>query len=173
MFKPIAILLIGTAQVSIAADAQVSDLPGVFAATCLDGQARLSARDVTKIGFGDLPLVLRDQLGPPESGTVWRLNATGNSYLYVLNYAPGRDVNPKICGLASDEMSLDSASELLELRLADGTSKANARSTQWVRAEDGYVAVATRAGKFSVAQVNWLSDEERADLMADFQSLPH
>lgn len=171
MFKLITVFMIGASQASAVAGVEVSNLPGVFAATCLDGQARLSARDVTKIAFGDLPSSLREQLGGPASGDVWRLNTAGSSYLYVLNYAPGPGMNPKICGLASDEMSIDSASELLEHRLAGGSYKGGARATEWFRVEDGYVALATKAGRFSVAQVNWLSDQERAAVLVEQKTL--
>lgn len=167
MFKLISsVLLISAAQASLAASVEVSNLPGVFAATCLDGAARLSARDVTKINFGDLPESLRNKLDGPNSGDVWRLNTGGRSYLYVLNYVEGPGVSPKICGLASDEMSLDTAADLLDLRLAGGTTPERARATQWIQAEDGYVAVATRTGSFNVVQVNWLSDKEKAAALA-------
>ena len=170
MFKLVTIFMLGAAPAAAVGAVEVSNLPGVFAATCLDGQAKLSSGDVTKIAFGDLPSSLRDQLGGPASGNVWRLNTSGNSYLYVLNYAPGRGTSPKICGLASDEMSIDSASELVDIRLTGGTSP-KARAMEWVRVEDGYVAVTTKAGKFSVAQVNWLSEQERAKVLAEHESL--
>lgn len=160
MLKLIAtVLLIGTAQASVAASVEVGNLPGVFAATCLDGAARLSKGDVTKIGFADLPSSLQSRLDRPQSGDVWRLNTAGRSYLYVLNYAPGPGVSPKVCGLASDEMSLDSASDLLDIRLTGGRSPERARAMEWPRPQDGYVAIATRAGDFNVAQVSWLSDK--------------
>ena len=54
MLTLLAALLAGGVQVS-AADVQPANLPSVFAATCLDGLARLSSGTVTEIGFNGLP----------------------------------------------------------------------------------------------------------------------
>jgi hypothetical protein len=166
MFKLVTIFMLGAAQASAVAAVEVTNLPSLFAATCLDGQAKLSAGDVTRVPFDALPAALRDQLAGPQSGDVYRLNTSGSSYLYVLNYAPRAGTSPRICGLASDEMSIDAASSLLETRLTGGDSRLNAKAKQWIRPEDGYVAVTTKAGKYSVAQVSWMSDEDKAAMLA-------
>jgi hypothetical protein len=169
MFQLITTLLAGAAQTSAVANLQVANLPEIFVATCLDGQARVAASDVTKIGFDNLPSKLRRQLGRPTTGDVWRLNTSGHAFLYVLTYAPQAGVNPKICGLASDEMNLSAAADLLDLRLAGSVYPTRLRATQWMRPEDGYVATATTAGKYSVAQINWLSDEDRKAAIEDLR----
>ena len=159
MFQLIPAILLGAAQTSVAP--LVGNLPQIFVATCLDGQARMTTSDVTKIGFDDLPSRLRRHLGRPATSDVWRLNTSGNAFLYVLTCVPDPGVNPKICGLASDQMNLRAAADLLDFRLAGSVYAAKLRATQWMRPEDGYVATATTAGKYNVAQINWLSDRDR------------
>jgi hypothetical protein len=162
----------------LAAAAQPSEsranLPDLFAAVCLDGQARLSPGDVAKIKFDELPSGLKQRLGNPASGDVWQVGSGGRTYLYVLNYPDAPGVSPKICGLASDEMSLNSGAEMLDLRLAGGGRLDQAmRSRQWVSPRDGYIASATTASRFNVLQVNWLSTQDRKRLSGEVGQLPH
>src|SRR5205823_5302150 len=77
-----------------------ANLPDLFAAVCLDGQARLSPEYVTKIKFDDLPSGLKQRLANPTSGDVWQVGTSGRTYLYALNYPDAPGVSPKICGLA-------------------------------------------------------------------------
>ena len=173
MLTIIAALLTGAAAATGASDAQVGNLPGVFAATCLDGQARLSAGDVTPIGFDGLPSALQERLGRPASAKVWRLNSSGHSYLYILDYAATPGVSPKICGLASDVMDLTTAADALGARVAGGMERSGLRSAQWLNAKDGYVATATTASQFNVLQISWMSDADRAAALAQVEQLPH
>ena len=174
MLPFLAALLSGAAVAAGATDVQVANLPGVFEATCLDGQAKLGAGDVTASSFDQLPSSLRDSLGHPASGNVWRLNTSGNSYLYVLNYAAAPGVSPKVCGLASDAMDLRTASDVLGARVAGGVERNNSgRSAQWLNARDGYVATATTAAKLKVLQISWMSDADKARAMEQVEQLPH
>ena len=151
-----------------------ANLPDLFAAVCLDGQARLSSGDVTKIKFDDLPSGLKQRLANPTSGDVWQVGTSGRTYLYVLNYPDAPGVSPKICGLASDEMSLNSGTAMLDLRLAGGGRMEQAmRSRQWVNPHDGYIATATTASRFNVLQVNWLSGHDRKRMSGEVGRLPH
>jgi len=157
----IATLLSAAVQVGTG-NAQVSNLPGVFEATCLDGQARLSANDVSQITFDQLPPALQESLGRPASGKVWQLNTAGHAYLYVLDYDVRPGVSPKVCGLASDTMDFRSASDKLEMRVAGSVDRNRVQSAQWLNPKDGYVATATNAAQFKVLQINWLNDADRA-----------
>jgi hypothetical protein len=172
MLTFLAALLAGGAQVSMA-DAQPSSPQGVFEATCLDGSARLSPGMVTEVGFNGLPSDLRNSLGQPASGKVWRLNTSGRSYLYILEYGNAPGVSPKVCGLASDAMDLQMATDMLGTRVAGGTEAGGGRSAQWVNARDGYVATATTAAQFKVLQISWFSDADRATAQAQIDQLPH
>jgi hypothetical protein len=174
MLPFIAALLSGAAVTAGATDAQVGNLPGVFEATCLDGQAKLSAGEVTPSSFDQLPSSLRESLGRPASGNVWRLNTSGNSYLYVLNYPGGPGMSPKVCGLASDAMDLRTASDALGTRVAGGVERSSSgRSAQWLNARDGYIATATTAAELKVLQISWMSDEDKARALEQIEQLPH
>jgi hypothetical protein len=167
MLTLIAAMLAGVS--SGAADTQALGLPGVFEATCLDGQARLAA---TPIAFTQLPPSLQSSLGQPASSKVWQLNSSGHSYLYMLDYSDGPGVSPKICGLASDAMDLSTATNALGARIAGGVERSGQRSAQWLNAQDGYMATATTAGPFKVLQISWLSDAQKAAAMAQVGQLP-
>jgi hypothetical protein len=173
MMTLIAALLGTAAGASAAADPQVGNLPGVFEAACLDGQAKLSAGEVTPTSFEQLPAGLRESLHRPNSGNVWRLNSGGNSYLYVLNYTASPGVSPKVCGLASDSMDFKTASDALAARVAGGMERGDARSAQWLNARDGYVATATSAAGFNVLQISWMTDEDKAAAQTQVAQLPH
>jgi len=173
MLSFLAAILAGSVQAPAASTAQLSDLPGVFAATCLDGQARLRANEVTPISFYQLPSGLREKLGRPASSKVWQLNAAGHSYLYLLDYQAGPGISPKICGLASDAMDLKTAGDALEMRVTGSVSRDRLRSAQWLNAKDGYVATATTASTFNVLQVSWMNDTDREAALVQTESLPH
>lgn len=156
---------------SAVAESQPSNLPGLFEAACLDGQAKLTAGEVTQISFDQLPAGLQKQLGRPASAKVWQLNSSGHSYLYLLSYNDARGVSPKICGLASDSMDLRTAGDSLEMRMTGGVSPSRTRSTQWLNARDGYVATATTADAFRVLQISWMSTADREATQAQAQAL--
>lgn len=165
-------LLLNSGPALPATDLDANDLPGLFAAACLDGEARLSPGSAASVGVDALPRELLAKLGKPASGQVWRLNGAGDTFLYILNYAPGRDANPRICGLASDEMDSRAAAQVVEKRVTgheyDGTPYT---SLAWTSPQGGYSAVATKAGKFNVVQVNWFSDAQRAAAMKAYGRL--
>jgi hypothetical protein len=167
----LAAILAGSAQASTASE--VSDLSGLFQATCLDGQARLRANEVTPISFDQLPSGLRETLGRPASGKVWALNASGHSYLYLLDYQAGPGVSPKVCGLASDAMELRPAADALEMRVTGNVSGDRVHSAQWLNPEHGYVATVTTASAFNVLQISWMSDADRAAALVQVQALAH
>lgn len=171
MLSFLAAILAASAQAP--ATSEITDLSGLFQATCLDGQARLRAGEVTAIRFDQLPSELRDKLGRPASGKVWQLNDSGRSYLYLLDYEPGPGVSPKICGLASDAMNLKSAGDALERRVTGGVSRDRIVSAQWLNAKDGYVATATRAASFNVLQISWMSDSDQDATKVQVEALPH
>ena len=165
-------VLAGAAQGSAAAEVHATNLPRVFEAACLDGQAKLSAGEVTPISFDQLPSALRDKLGQPASGNVWQLNASGRSYLYMLDYDASSGANPKICGVASDAMDLNAGTVALAARVAGGIERSGQRSAQWLNAKDGYVATATTASQFKVLQISWLSESQKAAALAHVGQLP-
>lgn len=169
MLTFLAAILAGSAQASV--PTEVYDLSGLFQATCLDGQARLRANEVTAISFEQLPSGLRESLGQPTSGKVWRLNGSGRSYLYLLDYPAAPGNSSKICGLASDAMDLKTAGDALEMRVTGSVSRDRMRSTQWLNPADGYVATATTAAAFGVLQISWMNDADRAAALVQTQSL--
>jgi hypothetical protein len=131
-------------------------LPNLFVSACFDGSVRMSGGDATPITFGDLPDGLRSRLGSPSASKVWRIRGGNPSYLYLLDYSG--TANPKICGVASENLALRSATAVVETRLygrpaSAGTSK----STEWLKLDQGYKALATRAGGYTILQVNWLA----------------
>jgi hypothetical protein len=172
MSTVIAALLFGVVQTG-ATNVDVTNLSGLFEATCLDGQAKLSAGEIVPVTFDQLPSALRDSLGRPASGKIWQLNTSGRAYLYVLDYAGGPGVSPKVCGLAADTMDLGPAANALEMRVTGAVDRNKARSTQWVNARDGYVATATRAASYSVLQIGWMSDADHEAALVQTQQLPH
>jgi len=171
MLPFLAAVVAGTAQLSGAAE--VSNLPGLFESACLDGQAKLSAGEVTPISFDQLPSELREKLGQPASGKVWQLSTSGRSYLYLLDYQAGPGISPKVCGLASDAMDLRTAADALETRVAGTVTRNKPRSAQWVNAADGYVATATTASTLNVLQISWLSEADKAAAREQIGQLPH
>ena len=172
MFLTIAALL-SVAAPTGTTNVDVNDLSGVFEATCLDGQAHLSAGEVSPISFDQLPSGLRESLGRPATARVWRLNAAGRAYLYVLDYADAPGSSPKICGLASDTMNLTSATDRLQLRVTGQVNERNARTAQWLNAKDGYVATATTAASFNVLQISWLSQAGREASLVQVNQIQH
>ena len=167
MVDAVAFLLL-TSVASLPGDADVSRLPQLFIAACLDGQARLSPGSAEPISFGALPDDIRQRLGEPASGQVWRLNGSGQAFLYVLDYAGGRNANRRICGIGSDELNYRDAADAVEMRVTGAVYPKSRGSIQWMDPKGGFRAFVTRAGKFNVLQVNWLSDAERAAAIASY-----
>ena len=143
--------------------ARGGSLPDTFVAACLDGRAALSSGTVRAVGVNGLPSELRTRLGDPASGQAWRLDSVSHSYLYVLNYEDPRSENARVCGLASDAMSRKQAADAVEERMMGYVGSERLEGMQWLMPKDGYVAVVTKAGRFSVAQINWLTDRGKAE----------
>ncbi len=173
MLPFLAAILAGAATSAGVADAQDSSLSGLFQATCLDGQAKLRANEVSAINFDQLPAGLRDSLGRPASGKVWRLSSGDHSYLYMLDYADGTGGTSKVCGLASDSIDLRTAGDMLEQRVTGSVARNRTHSAQWVNAAEGYVATATSAASLNVLQISWMSESAKAIAQRQVETLPH
>jgi hypothetical protein len=171
MLPLLAAILAGTAQASGASAPQPAGLTGIFQATCLDGQAKFRAGELSPITFDQLPTGLRESLGRPASGKVWQLNSGGRSYLYMLDYNDGSG-SSKVCGLASDSIDLRTAGDMLESRVTGRVDRSRTRSAQWLNAKDGYVATATKAATLNVLQISWMSDADRAAAQKQVEQLP-
>jgi hypothetical protein len=162
MVGTIAALLMSAGVSLPAANLAAAELPKVFEAACLDGEAKLAPGSAAQISFDALPGALQQSLGRPASGQVWRLNGPGRAFLYLLTYEPSPNNNPRICGLASDHMDYPPAAVALLLRATGAVPPRATRTIEWLSLEGGYNALATTTGDFKVLQVNWLSDEQRA-----------
>lgn len=171
MLPFLAAVLAGTAQASGAAGPSAANLPAVFQATCLDGQAKFRAGELSAISFEQLPSGLRESLGRPASGKVWQLNSAGRSYLYMLDYSDASGAS-KVCGLASDSIDLRSAGDMLESRVTGSVDRSRPRSAQWLNAKDGYVATATTASTLNVLQISWMSEAAKAIAQRQVEQLP-
>ena len=156
-----ALLLGGTGMGS--ANVALADLPQIFEAACLNGEAKLSPGAAAAVGFDGLPRELRKSLGTPASAQVWRLNGPGRAFLYVLEFAPAANASPRICGLASDRMDYRSAADAVEMRVTGEIQPKTTPAVEWLNLEGGYNALAARTGDFKVLQINWLSDAQRAE----------
>ena len=156
------ISLVAAALVNAAAQAPASadQLPSLFVSACIDGSVRIRPGDATPIQFGELPTALRSRLGNPSSSKVWKLRSAGRSYLYLLDFQ-GQAAASKICGVAGEDLALTASTSAIDARLSGRLPIASSsQSTEWVKPADGYKALATRTGGFTVLQVNWLKANE-------------
>ena len=135
-------------------------LPNLFISACLDGSARMGDGSVTRMEFSALPNELRSRLGKPSAAQVWKINGSDEAYLYSLSYTE-RGYSPRICGVASQNLVLRPASAAVETRLRGGAPSAGSyKSVEWLNEPAGYRALATRAGGYTILQVNWLRDNQ-------------
>jgi hypothetical protein len=158
MIAPLLMLLLNAAVQP--APVPTTELTTLFEAACLDGQVRLPPETAAPVGFEALPRDLRHILGKPSSAQVWRLSGSGSAFLYLLNYSGDPDVSPRICGVASDQMDRIAAADVIQLRLTGQANSREAPTTEWLSVQNGYRAVASRAGKFKLVQIYWLSDSQ-------------
>jgi hypothetical protein len=172
MIGALAALLLSGGLAQASAVGGTDALPQLFIAACLDGQAKLSPGSAEAIGFNALPTDLQRSLGAPSSSKVWRLNGQGREYLYVLTYQRGRNVNPRVCGLASDQMDYNAAADAVEMRVTGQVQPRTLPSVEWLNAKGGYDALATHAGEFKVLQINWLSDAQIAEAAKVLKAIP-
>ena len=145
----------------------------MFERACLDGQARLAEGSAAPIEFEALPRQLRDRLKTPTSGQVVRLTGDGAAFLYLLNYDGDPERSPRVCGVASDQLSYATATNALQMHLTGQKNSAGMPTNEWISLQNGYRAFATRAGKFKVMQIDWLSDAQRAAAEQELKSLRH
>ena len=165
--------LLALAAASPATAATGSEMVGLFQNACLEGQAQLPAGEAVKTSFDQLPTVLRERLTRPVTGNVWRLGGDRPAYLYILDYSADPNVGRKICGVASETIDLQAASEAVERRVAGSVLPRNAdENSQWIQLKDGYMATATHAGDLKVLQVNWLSPREVREAKAYLSAVP-
>jgi len=116
-----------------------------------------------------MPANLRENLGRPASGKVWKFNAAGDSYLYMLDYGSSR----RVCGLASDTMDLKTGGDMLEARVTGGVDRSRTRAAQWINAKDGYIATATTQAAYKVLQINWMSVGDKYEAQEVRAQLAH
>lgn len=149
---------------SAAVTEQSGGLTGIFSAACLDGQVELSRGEAEPITMSALPRQLQRRFGTPVSGQIWRLNGAGRSYLYVLEYAAAKSSSPKVCGLASDSLSLGSATGLLGRRL-NGVTNADlhqpVEGVDMIDAEDAYTGSAHRTGDFTFLEIKQMTQKQQ------------
>jgi len=150
-----ATLLNATAVQPISPD----QLPNLFIAACLEGKAQTTAGSATQVGFDGLPTAIRSRLGKPSAAQVWKLSGSEDAYLYSLNYTD-RSFSPRICGVVSQNLVLRPASAAVESHLRGGAPAAGSyKPVEWLNEPAGYRALATRAGGYTILQVNWLKEE--------------
>ena len=150
----VALLNTAAAQALVTPD----QLPNLFISACLDGSARAADGSVTRIDYSALPNELRSRLGKPSTAQVWKVNGSDDAYLYSLSFTE-RGYSPRICGVASQNLVLRPASAAVETRLRGGAPSAGSyKSVEWLNEPAGYRALATRAGGYTILQVNWNKD---------------
>jgi hypothetical protein len=160
---------------SVAATPQVvpSQLSEIFQSACLDGAAKLAQGSAAPVDFNALPDELRGMLGSPASSKVWKINTEESAFLYLVEYPAGSNPNSHLCGLASVDMDSHEAVDTIEQRVTGKLSHDYQPSMQWLSPQAGYRAVVTSAGKFKIAQINWLSDSQRAEAMKVYNQIDH
>ena len=151
-----------------------NQLEAVFISACFDGAVKLGADQETPITLADLPSSLRRRFGKPLSGSVWRLNSSTPTYLYTMNFAPDRTTSPKVCGIATQSIPLKPAIEFLGTRM-NGPSLTPLHTVitgaEWLDAEHGYVAAATKIDEFTVLEVKQLTKEQQRGALKAIPSL--
>lgn len=160
----IALAITATANLASAAPAAAyaGSLENIFISACLDGSVTLSRQDAQPVQFDALPNALRSKLGSPDRAQVWMLQRPGHSYLYMVEY-DDRDLSPKVCGLASDQLKISPATNAIASRLNASAGEAGAVTTEWHFPKQGYYAIASRVHEFTVLQVNQMSDFQRQE----------
>ncbi|HJR83310.1 MAG TPA: hypothetical protein VJ775_05235 [Sphingomicrobium sp.] len=155
---------LAAAPAAPAAAAYSGSLENLFISACLDGAVSLSREDAQPIQFDALPKALKSKLGSPDRTQVWMLQRPGHSYLYTVEY-DDRDLSPKVCGLASDQLKINPATEVVAARLNGMPGEDGAVTTEWHFPEQGYFALASRVREYTVLQVNQMSDFQRQEAL--------
>ena len=149
-------------------------LEAVFISACFGGSVKLGADQQSPIAFQDLPKELRRRFGPHTSGEVWRLNASTPTYLYIIYFTVTPTTSPKVCGLATQSLSLEPAIQFLGSRVNGPSLKPfreHFAAVEWLSAEGGYVATASRVRRFTVLEVKALSADERKRALEGVRAL--
>jgi hypothetical protein len=135
-------------------------LESLFFSACLNGSAKLDQRAIP-ISFDAMPALLRRKLGTPSTGKVWKFEGKGDAYFYTLQYThPG--MTPNVCGVASDNLPFNSAADAVALRIgASRYREPGSVTTEWWHPDAGYMALASKVQRYTVLQVNWLSEKQR------------
>ena len=115
MLSLIAALISGAAITAGPTDSQTARLIGIFESTCMSREMKLSVNDARRISYDKLPEGLpqgKELARQPLSADVWLLNTPGRTYVYILKYheIPGI-VSERVCGLASDKIDFEAASD--------------------------------------------------------------
>jgi hypothetical protein len=173
MIVTVSALLLNSASVIATPEVVPSQLSEIFQSACLDGEAKLPNGSAVPVAFEALPDELRGRLGSPASTKVWKINTEGSAFLYLAEYAAGSSPNSRVCGLASEDMDSHEAIDTIEQRVVGKASRDYQPSMQWLSPQAGYRAVVTSAGKFKIAQVNWLSDAQRDAAMKIYNQIDH
>ena len=164
MIIALAITAAANAAAAAPAVAYSGGIENIFISACIDGSVSLSRQDAQPVQFDALPKVLRAKLGTPDRTQVWMLQRPGHSYLYVVEY-DDRDLSPKVCGLASDQLKISPATDALASRLNASVGEDRAATTEWHFPEQGYYALASRIHEYTVLQVNQMSDLQRQEAL--------
>ena len=162
----IALAITAAANLAAAAPpaANSGSIENIFISACLDGSVALSRQDAQPVQFDSLPNALRSKLGKPDRTQVWMLQRPGHSYLYMIEY-DDRDLSPKVCGLASDQLKISPATDAIATRLNASAGEDGAVTTEWHFPEQGYYALASRVHEYTVLQVNQMSDIQRREAL--------
>jgi hypothetical protein len=140
-------------------------LENIFISACLDGSVKLGEQGAQVIQFDALPKNLKAKLGKPSKAQVWQLQSPGRSYLYMMEY-DDKDLSPKVCGVASDQLKIVPAADAVAHRLnASQGLGPGAVTTEWHFPEEGYFALASRVHNYTVLQVNQMSDIQRKEAL--------
>ena len=139
-------------------------LQGIFLSACFNGSMRLSADEETPVTLEELPPGLRRRFGTPVSGNVWRLNSTTPTYLFTMNFNPSPTTIPKVCGLVTQSIKIKDAIEFLGAYVNGpslGSFHESFNGAEWLSAEGGYVALASKIDQFTVLELKILSKEQQ------------
>lgn len=139
-------------------------LEGIFLSACFNGSMRLSADEETPVTLDQLPPSLRHRFGTPVGGNVWRLNSTTPTYLFTMNFNPSPKTIPKVCGLITQSIKIADAIKFLGAYVNGPTLDSFHEpfiGAEWLSAEGGYVALASKIDRFTVLELKILSKEQQ------------
>ena len=139
-------------------------LESIFLAACFNGSMRLSADEETPVTLDQLPPALRRRFGTPTGGNVWRLNSTTPTYLFTMNFNPSPTTIPKVCGLITQSIKIGDAIGFLGAYVKGPSLDSFHESfsgAEWLNAEGGYVALASKIDRFTVLELKILSKEQQ------------